>query len=338
MTAEPTVEQQRAGHSPWPARIAAARSAAPHLLQEGIGLVPPMSAIAIAATFQTQTMHQVFQWPWHFAWLPAACIEGGVAYFGFLYERHLIAGDSTLANRVWMLVCAAISSATIYWHVTEQLKAPWQMAAVVGCMAGLSLALWMRRAKWKRREELRERGLIDAQAPRFSAARWVLCPVETPRAFRFAVKHGLSDPLVAMAAYRTSVEQTSQHQTGRKPTAPAKPTVRTARPDQTPVQAPDRVGSASDRTITGLADQTKQSAAPSGPAPIPSIAGGDAAAIQTIRDAHPSGLPSLGEIKAAFTAAGQTCGSSRAIRLRSLLEASGDTADPEPALAATAAN
>lgn len=314
-------------------RWSAVRARAPYLIQETVGLVPPLSAIGVAAVFQTQTINAVFGWWWCFAWLPAACIEGGAMYFGFLYERHLVAGDSTLAPRVWMLICAGISCATIYWHVTVQLQKPWQMAAVVGGMAALSLALWMRRSKWKRRELLRDRGLLDAQAPRFSLARWIFCPIETPRAFRHAIKYGISDPTVAVDRYRAKVDADKAAKAADQ-TATPEPEVAKApvRRQQTPKpRAPKQteVSAAPDETELDRTDL---------PPVVPIVSASDADMLQTIRESHHGrDLPTLGAIRKAIVATGQTCGQTKAIRLRGLLEAEGareQTADPEPAAAA----
>lgn len=303
----------------------AARAQAGYWAQEIVGLIPPLCALGTAAFFQTQTMHMVFAWPWQTAWIPAACIEGGVAYFGLLYERHLVAGDSTLANRVWMLLCAAVSCATIYWHVTEQLHKPWQMAAVVGGMAALSLALWMRRSKWRRRELLRARGLIDAQVPRFSVARWVLCPIETPRAFRYAVKHSISDPRAALAEYRA--EQTA----GRAVSQTKASGTKSGHATQQTAKRPSRPAAQKTVETTRRADPTAQVS-------LRAMVGvADAESLRTIRKVHPTGLPTLGAIKAAITATGQTCGQTKAIRLRGLLEAEAEreqTTDPDRAAAA----
>ena len=86
--------------------------------------------------------------------------------------------------------------------------------------------------------------------------------------------------------------------------------------------------------------QTRQAAPKAAPVARPTlglvpIGNGDADrdALRAIRAAHQSGTPTLGQIKTAVTSTGQTCGQTKAIRLRDLLEQT-DDADPDRAAAA----
>jgi len=69
-------------------------------------------------------------------------------------------------------------------------------------MTIISAGVWLQRASSRRRDHMRARGLVYPATPNFPAYRWVLCPIETWKAFRYGIKHGLEDPLAALDALR----------------------------------------------------------------------------------------------------------------------------------------
>jgi len=170
--------------------------------QEAIGAIPPIAALGLAGYFQTEIAHDVLHFTYPWAVVPAAAIEGGAAYCAVLYDRHLGAGDSTTALRTGMMGYAAGSSALLAWHAHATGK-PWQISVALGLLTLSAMFLWGRRGKWRKRTVLREKGLLDAQVVRFSFARYVAAPFETPAALRYAVKHSISDPRTAIDAWRT---------------------------------------------------------------------------------------------------------------------------------------
>lgn len=176
-------------------------------IEESFGIVPPLAALIVAAVLQTMLAHDKLHWDYWYAWLPAAAIEGGAVYIAALRDRHLVEGDSTTILSAGLFGFVSISCALVAYHVYET-QAPMQVAGAMGVMAGLSAFLWGRRSAWKKRVALRARGLLrarpmaDAPPPQFSAHRWVWSPVETVRAFRYAIKFSISDPEQAIEAYR----------------------------------------------------------------------------------------------------------------------------------------
>jgi hypothetical protein len=193
-----------------------------YLVQELIGAIPPLAALGLAGYYQTEIAHDVLHFAYPWALVPAAAIEGGAAYCAVLYDRHLTAGDSTTALRLGMLGYAAGSSALLGWHAQATGK-PWQIAVALGLLTLSALFLWGRRGKWRKREVLRDKGLLDAQVVRFSFARYVAAPLETPAALRYAVKHSIADPRTAVAAWRTH-----RAERGRTPTVDVTTGTRTA--------------------------------------------------------------------------------------------------------------
>jgi hypothetical protein len=141
--------------------------------------------------------------------LAATCaLEGGVWKLSRLYEKTLVAGDSTIALRAGIGVYLALISGLIYWHAGattsgNRLTAESTLPAVgVAVMSALGVYIWSRTARWARRRELHAMGRVDTQAPKFAAMAWVLCPVETPQALRHAVKYRIPSPVQAVESLR----------------------------------------------------------------------------------------------------------------------------------------
>ncbi len=284
-----------------------------YVLQELIGVVPPLAALGLAAYYQTEIAHDVlgFTYPW--AVVPAAAIEGGAAYCAVLYDRHLVAGDSTLALRLGMLGYAAGSSALLAWHAHATGK-PWQISAALGLLTLSAIFLWGRRGKWRKREILREKGLLDAQVVRFSFARWLAAPLETPGALRYAVKHSISDPRTALRVWRT-------YRTSRTPTPEPGGTARGgARRTAVPPAAPYPTSAIRPAVPRTPDDATVRTFAPVRP--------GDDAVLRTLaaEQVRLGREPTLDEVSAI---AGGT--RPRAVRLRKLLRTAGAEANEERA-------
>lgn len=138
--------------------------------------------------------------------LAATCaLEGGVWKLSRLYEKTLVAGDSTIALRAGIGGYLALISGLIYWHATRgNTGTPGSTLPAVGVavMSALGVYIWSRTARWARRRELHAMGRVDTQAPKFAALAWVLCPVETPQALRHAVKYRIPAPVQAVESLR----------------------------------------------------------------------------------------------------------------------------------------
>jgi hypothetical protein len=213
-----------------------------------------------------------------------------------------------------MVGYAAASSALLWWHALASGK-PWQAAAGIGGMTLAAVWIWGQRSRWLRRADLQRRGLVDAQAPRFNVLRWLLCPLETPKAFRHAIKRGISDPTTALESYRA---ERTRRRTARALTR-ARERARTWR-RQTPVPDPHRRGATpAAQTPTGPSKprrtRTRRTPPPSNVRTLRSVADDDAAvtALRRWQSANDR-TPSINEVQR--TVGG---GRSRAVRLRNLL-------------------
>jgi len=289
-------------------------------LSEIIGMVPLIAPLVAAGWYQADLAHEVFGWtyPWALVW-PAA-IEGGAAYAASLYLRKLVAGHSTIGARVGMVAYASGSSALLWWHAISSGK-PWQAAAGIAGMTLAAVWIWGQRSRWLRRSDLQRRGLVDAQAPRFNALRWLAAPIETPRAFRHAIKNGIPDPQAALASYRTDRNRRRNARALAKARAAARERTRPPDPPK-PTPAPVIRTAAADPP-KARPKRTRRAPTPNNVRTLRSAADdSDAlAALRTWQTTH-GRTPSINEVQR--TVGG---GRSRAIRLRGLLGGQADDGD-----------
>lgn len=152
------------------------------------------------------------------ALLITLALEGGVFKLVKVYGDTLLEGDSTIGLRLGIGVYLAVISGLIYWHAwhlaglaAEQHGLPaaaghlgwgWLPAAGTALFSALGVFICGKDARFQHRVALRAADRVDRQAPKFSAWSWVLCPWETPWAFRHAVKFRLERPSAAVDDYR----------------------------------------------------------------------------------------------------------------------------------------
>lgn len=170
-------------------------------VHDNIGIVPLLAPLILAGYYQADLARTAFEWafPWYL--LFPLSIEAGAAWAAGNYHRKLVVGDSTIGARTGMLAYASASGALLYWHARDT-DQPLATALAVSGMTLAAMWIWTQRAKHAKRDILRQRGLVDKQVPRFSAPRWILCPIETAHAFRWAVKHSIDDPAAALEEFR----------------------------------------------------------------------------------------------------------------------------------------
>jgi hypothetical protein len=243
-----------------------------------------------AGYYQADLARSAFGWHMPWALVFPLSIEAGAAWAAVNYHRKLVAGDSTIGARLGMLSYAGASAGLLYWHARTTGK-PVVAAVAIGGMTLAAVWIWTQRAKHAKRDVLRRKGLVDKQAPHFSAVRWILCPIETAGAFRAAVKYGWSDPSTALAAYRD------------RPTRPARQTGTSDQTGQTSTKAEHSKKPDQTATQTRPADQTSR--------PDQQLI----AKIQTSRPDWQTRPPSASQIRS-IIGGGQT----RALRLRTILK------------------
>jgi len=161
-----------------------------------------LAPLAVAGWYQSHAIHDLLAANWIIAVAFTASWDGAGAYLAQLYLRALLRRDSTIALRLGMLVYAGGS----YALLTKELhgRQVW-IAHAIGVSTVSGIYLWSRHARDLYRDRLHALGLVDAQAPKMAALRWLLCPLETPAAFRFGIRFSRSrlGPETVLVEYRS---------------------------------------------------------------------------------------------------------------------------------------
>lgn len=180
------------------------------------GALPLVAPLIVSGYFTVQVFtDKPITAPFIIALLVTLALEGGLFKLAKLYEATLLEGDSTIGIRVGIGVYLGLISGLIYWHAqhlaatAQNVKLTeaaigwgWLPAAGTAAFSALGVFIWGKDARYRHRVRLREQEKIDKQAPKFSVLSWLLCPWETPWAFRHAVKHRLERPVDAVNDYR----------------------------------------------------------------------------------------------------------------------------------------
>lgn len=132
-------------------------------------------------------------------------LDGAALYAATLAMRAVLTGDSAIGARVLTVAYAVAAAGFNGYHALHH-----GGTAPALFFAGASLSavvLWDATLRMTRRDQLRERGLVEAPLPRFRAIRWAIAPLETARAWRIAVLDGLTDPAEALATTRAAIDE-----------------------------------------------------------------------------------------------------------------------------------
>ncbi|MER6171390.1 hypothetical protein [Streptosporangium sp. NPDC001681] len=125
----------------------------------------------------------------------AAIVESVAVYVSWHAHVALREGDAAWGLRMRSYLIGAAAAWLSYTHVPET---PELFAA---CSL-ISPWLWAMHSRHLHRKDLREAGLIDPRAPKFSPLRWALHTGETFAAFRWAIGEGVQSPQTAVAVVR----------------------------------------------------------------------------------------------------------------------------------------
>ena len=137
----------------------------------------------------------------------AVALESIAVYLAYEAHAALMAGDAALRLRLASYAAGMLVGGLNY-EVHAPDWAPNPAAVTFAAMSAVSPWLWSIRSRSMHRDQLRSAGLIDPRSVRFSAARWLLYPVRTFRAFRRAVWVGVVDPAVAVGLAGTATAGT----------------------------------------------------------------------------------------------------------------------------------
>lgn len=162
-----------------------------------VGAIVGVNAVAVAG--QVAAFHQGLGWPMAGAIGAAAVVESIAIYVGWHAHVALIEGDSVFRLRAASYSIAALVAGLNYHHYASDWN-PSDKAIMFGLSSLLSPWLWAMHSRYVHRKQLRDAGLIDPRAPKFSMLRWALHRAETWQALRWAVRHSEQSPAVAILA------------------------------------------------------------------------------------------------------------------------------------------
>jgi hypothetical protein len=222
--------------------------------------IPPVAALGTAFVLQVAAMTDTIGTAMHdqygmWAYIGggllglsvASCAEGGAAYLMDLYDKHLLAGDSVWMLRLTMFAYVAASAGVIHWW-TGHRHLPEVISWVLAGMSASALYLWSRGSRWRRRDVMRRKGLIDDAMPRFTAAAKIFHPVRWFNTVRLISWEPARTPAEARARYdawkfaRTADAIIAEAPTDTKPntTPKTKAVTRTDTTPDTPKPTPPR--------------------------------------------------------------------------------------------------
>lgn len=183
------------------------------LSADTLRFVPPVAALGTAFVLQVAAMTdtvggalvgQYGVWAYIGGGLlglsVASCAEGGAAYLMDLYDKHLLAGDSVWMLRLTMLAYVGASAGVIHWW-TGHRHLPEIISWVLAGMSASALYLWSRGSRWRRRDAMRNNGLIDDAMPRFSMAAKMFHPVRWINTVRLISWDPVRTPAEARVRY-----------------------------------------------------------------------------------------------------------------------------------------
>lgn len=189
----------------------------------------PAALIAAVPIILVNTLAVIGQCQWagtHLHWghpgqaLFAGALETTALAVMYLAHTALIEGDSAWRQKTFAYLIAA-GSASVNW---QEHAAGWHPTPAAFVFAGASLLspiLWATYSRFAARTVMREAGLIDRRAAKFSFARWLMFPRRTFKALRYSVWHSVQSPAQAIAGSHSAPEAadnpTGIPKTGKQP-------------------------------------------------------------------------------------------------------------------------
>lgn len=135
--------------------------------------------------------------------LSVACsLEGGAAYLMDLYDKHLLARDSTWLLRLAMVVYVAGSGAGLHWWLAAN-GLPTLISWLLAGTTASALFLFARGSRWKNRQQMITAGQLDPALPRMPMASKILHPIRWVVTLFLISWEPVSTTSQARARYRT---------------------------------------------------------------------------------------------------------------------------------------
>lgn len=158
---------------------------------------------AVAVLGQVLALTLGLGWHWWAAVPVALIVESVAVNVGYIAHDKLINGYSA----GWLRGLSYGIGAAVGWfnydHNANQALTG-DFAGVFGACSVLSPVLWQIYSQWRHWETMRDQGLLEARAPKFSKLRWLIPSLraETWQAFKLGVAEGIQSPDTAITAVR----------------------------------------------------------------------------------------------------------------------------------------
>lgn len=194
--------------APTPGPAADERLGAPEKAERELSKRPLAAVIAAVPIVLVNTLAVIGQCQWaatHLHWgrpgqaLFAGALETTALAVMYLAHTALIEGDSAWRQKVFAYGIAG-GSASVNWQEHSNAWHPTPPAFVFAGASLLSPILWATYSRFAARVVMREAGLIDRRAAKFSFARWLMFPRRTFKALRYSVWFSVQSPAKAIAA------------------------------------------------------------------------------------------------------------------------------------------
>jgi hypothetical protein len=166
----------------------------------GIGLtVVVLSPLVLSFHSLAGWGHEALGLVWPLTWVVPLTLDAAALVCVGLTFHAMLRADSAGASRLLVWVFAGASAAANWRHGAAISPDAAVYYAAMPLVAALLLDITLRRV---RRTALAGLGALERPLPRYRAARWIVAPTETWRAWRTAVREGITDPTQALTVAR----------------------------------------------------------------------------------------------------------------------------------------
>ncbi|MGH9380821.1 MAG: DUF2637 domain-containing protein [Thermoanaerobaculia bacterium] len=131
-------------------------------------------------------------------------LEGGTLVSASLALWSVLTRDPSFGHRMWTGVFLGAAALANYLGSVAAGR-PTIAALYLAGFAVAALRMWHAILHRVTRGQLRATGAMEAPLPRWRTLRWLVAPGETFRAWRYAVREGITRPAEALAAARAEV-------------------------------------------------------------------------------------------------------------------------------------
>lgn len=240
--------------APTPGPAADERLGAPEQAEREPGKRPLAAVIAAVPIVLVNTLAVIGQCQWaatHLHWgrpgqaLFAGALETTALAVMYLAHTALIEGDSAWRQKAFAYGIAG-GSASVNWQEHSNAWHPTPPAFVFAGASLLSPILWATYSRFAARVVMREAGLIDRRAAKFSFARWLMFPRRTFKALRYSVWFSVQSPAKAIAASQSVSDAIANGIGNANKPRGAKRQRKTANPD--PGRQEDQTANGTDKT------------------------------------------------------------------------------------------